>query len=137
MDAIETQVVLPVDVEEAWRLLSCPDDLAGWLGAEVELEPAPGRAGRVRDHDGTEHQLVVSTVDVGQRIAWHWWTDDDPGQVSHVEISLVPAETGTTVRVVEELVGESPVAQARAGEAWSHRLLHLEALLLVAAAVRG
>ena len=42
------------------------------------------------------------------------------------------------MRVVEELVGATPVAQARrAGEAWSHRLLHLEALLLVAAAVRG
>ena len=54
-----------------------------------------------------------------------------------MEISLVPAAEGTTVRVVEELVGATPVAQAQAGEAWSHRLLHLEALLLIAAAVRG
>ena len=41
------------------------------------------------------------------------------------------------MRVVEGLVGATPVAQAQAGEAWSHRLLHLEALLLIAAAVRG
>jgi hypothetical protein len=33
----------------------------------------------------------------------------------------------------------APVATARAAnaDAWSHRLLHLEALLLLAAAVRG
>jgi hypothetical protein len=39
---------------------------------------------------------------------------------------------------VEELLpAPTAVAQARASEAWAHRLLHLEALLLVAAAVRG
>lgn len=137
MDAIERRVTLPVELEEAWKLLTCPDDLPAWLGAAVELDPTPGQAGRVIDHDGTVRRLVVDTVDSGQRIAWTWWTEDDPDQVSHVEIDLVPTETGTTVRVVEALVGAPSGTQARAGEAWSHRLLHLEALLLVAAAVRG
>ena len=141
MDAIERQVTLPVGLEEAWRLLTRADDLAAWLGPEVELDPTPGRTGRVVEHDGTERRLVVESVEERRRIAWRWWSDRDPADVSHVEISLVPAEHGTTVRVVEELVEAAPVAQARAsaiaGEAWSHRLLHLEALLLVAAAVRG
>ena len=137
MDAIERRVTLPVELEEAWRLVTCPEDLRGWLGAEVELEAAPGGTGRVREHDGTVRRLVVDAAEAGRRLAWHWWTEDDPAQVSHVEISLVPAATGTEVLVVEELVDASPVAQARAGEAWSHRLLHLEALLLVAAAVRA
>ena len=137
MDAIEREVTLPVELEEAWGLLTRPDDLPGWLGAEVELDPTPGEAGRVVDHDGTVRRLVVETVDAGRHIAWRWWSDEDPDEVSHVEISLVPTERGTSVRVVEELVGSAPVARARAGEAWSHRLLHLEALLLVAAAVRG
>ena len=82
-------------------------------------------------------RLVVDHVVPGRRLAWHWWDDDAPEQSSRVEITVVPVEQGTAVRVVEELVGATPVAQARAGEAWSHRLLHLEALLLVAAAVRG
>jgi len=137
MDAIERQVTLPVDVDEAWELLTRPDDLPGWLGAEVELDPAPGRSGRVLDDDGTLRRLVVDTVDDGRRIAWRWWTDEAPHEVTQVEITLLPATGGTTVRVVEQLSCSTPMARARAGEAWSHRLLHLEALLLVAAAVRG
>jgi uncharacterized protein YndB with AHSA1/START domain len=137
MDAIERQVTLPVDLEDAWALLTDPNDLPGWLGAEVALDPTPGEAGLVVDHDGTVRHLVIDTVDPGARIAWRWWTEDEPAAISHVEITLAPTAGGTNVRVVEELVGATRVAQARAGEAWSHRLLHLEALLLVAAAVRG
>src|SRR6187549_3944962 len=97
----------------------------------------PGASGRVVDHDGTERHVLVDVVDEGARITWRWWTDDAPQRTSQVEITLQPSPEGTAVRVVEELVGATPAAQAMAGEAWSHRLLHLEALLLVAAAVRG
>ena len=137
MDAVERQVTLPTDLEEAWALLTRPDDLAAWLGADVVLDPTPGAAGIVVAHDGSTRRLVVDAVDPGRRIAWRWWSDEAPEEPSRVEITLVPVDGGTSVRVVEELVGAAPVAQARAGAAWSHRLLHLEALLLVAAAVRG
>ena len=137
MDAIERHVTLPTDLEAAWDLLTRPEDLGAWLGAEVVLDPTPGAVGRVVEHDGSVRRLVVDSVEPGRRLAWHWWGDDGPEEGSRVEITLAPAEGGTAVRVVEALVGAPPAAQARAGEAWSHRLLHLEALLLVAAAVRG
>ena len=86
-------------------------------------------------------RCVVEEVDAGRRLSWRWWpSDDEPGAgASRVEITLTPAPAGTTVRVVETPLSAAPTATARAsaGEAWSHRLLHLEALLLVAAAVRG
>ena len=41
-------VTLPADLDEAWDLLTRPDDLAGWLGREVVLDPTPGAAGRGR-----------------------------------------------------------------------------------------
>jgi uncharacterized protein YndB with AHSA1/START domain len=137
MDAVERQVTLPTDLEEAWALLTRPDDLAAWLGADVVLDPTPGAAGLVVEHDGSTRRLVVEAVDPRRRIAWRWWSDDAPEEPSRVEITLAPVDGGTAVHVVEEVVGATPVAQARASEAWSHRLLHLEALLLVAAAVRG
>jgi uncharacterized protein YndB with AHSA1/START domain len=137
MDAVTREITLPVAVEEAWGLLTRPDDLAAWLGREVALDPTPGAAGRVVDHDGAVHRLVVDAVEPGRRLAWHWWDESSPAMSSHVEITVTPTEQGTAVRVIEALPGAAPVAQARAGEAWSHRLLHLEALLLVAAAVRG
>ncbi len=142
MDAVERHVTLPTDLEAAWELLTRPDDLAAWLGGEVVLDPTPGAAGALVDQDGTRRRLVVDEVDAGHRLTWRWWPEGDDTDASRVEITLVPADGGTLVRVVEELLPapSAPLraeARAAAGEAWSHRLLHLEALLLVAAAVRG
>jgi len=137
MDAVERHVTLEADLAEVWELLTRPDDLAGWLGAEVTLDPTPGTAGLVVDHDGTRRRLRVDEVDEGRRISWRWWVDgDDDGAASRVEITLTPADGGTRVDVVELPLPGSQ-ANASAGTAWSHRLLHLEALLLLAAAVRG
>jgi uncharacterized protein YndB with AHSA1/START domain len=138
METVERHVTLPAGLDEAWELLTDPDDLAAWLGREVALDPTPGAAGAVVDHDGTRRHLVVDEVDAGRRLAWRWWTDGDAAS-SRVEITLVPSDGGTEVRVVEQLLPSPTVARAsaKASEAWSHRLLHLEALLLVAAAVRG
>ena len=141
MEAVERHVTLPTDLDAAWELLTRPTDLADWLGREVALDPTPGAAGTVVDHDGTRRHLVVDDVDAGHRLAWRWWTDGD-SEPSRVEITLLPTRDGTLVRVVEQLLPTpshpgSVEAHARASEAWSYRLLHLEALLLVAAAVRG
>ena len=146
MDAVERHVTLPTNLDEAWELLTRPDDQAGWLGAEVQLDPTEGAGGLVVEQDGTRRRLVVDRVDAGQRLAWHWWIDgEDPSAASEVEITLAPTGEGTLVTVVERPLasasasasGSSAQASAAAGEAWSHRLLHLEALLLIAAAVRG
>lgn len=140
MDTVERHVTLPTDLLEAWELVTRPEDLAAWLGAEVALDPTPGASGEVVDHDGTRRRLVVDEVDRGRRLSWRWWAEDDDASPSRVEITLLPGPDGTEVRVVEELLAvpeQRAQAQAAAGEAWSHRLLHLEALLLVAAAVRG
>jgi uncharacterized protein YndB with AHSA1/START domain len=140
MEPIERQVTLPAELNEVWELLTRPDDLRAWLGDDVILDPTPGAAGRVIERDGTERRLVVEEADAGRRLSWRWWTDDEgPDTASRVEITLSPTDDGTLLRIVEQpLPGATAgVAQAHAGEAWSHRLLHLEALLLLAAAVRG
>ena len=144
-ETVERHVTLPTDLDEAWDLLTRPEELGAWLGDEVVLDPTPGATGTVLERDGTRRHLVVHDVEVGRRIAWRWWTDEpdaDGAGASHVEITLVPTDEGTLVHVVEQLAPQpTPARQAEArastAEAWSHRLLHLEALLLVAAAVRG
>jgi uncharacterized protein YndB with AHSA1/START domain len=135
METVERHVILPTDTSEAWDLLTRPDHLDAWLGEDVVLDPTPGAAGQLLDPDGTHRELVVDEVDEGRRLTWHWWSDGDDAS-SRVEITLLPTDGGTLVRVVETLLPRAE-ARASAGEAWSHRLLHLEALLLVAAAVRG
>ncbi len=138
METVERHVTLPASVEEVWHLLTGPEELRTWLGDDVVLDPTPGASGRVVERDGSERALVIEEVDEGRRLAWRWWLDgDDPAAASQVEITLTPTDDGTILRVVEERLPGTPIARAQAGEAWSHRLLHLEALLLVAAAVRG
>ncbi|MDP1820945.1 MAG: SRPBCC domain-containing protein [Acidimicrobiales bacterium] len=142
MDSIERHVTLDADLDEAWELLTRPEDLAGWLGADVAFDPTPGSAGLVVDHDGTRRHLTVDRVEQGRSISWRWWTDGDEQAASRVEITLVPTSGGTRVHVVEAPLPAAPSggavrARASAGTAWSHRLLHLEALLLLAASVRG
>lgn len=140
MEPVERQVTLPADPDEVWALLTDPADLEGWLGEDVQLDPSPGARGRVREHDGTVRHLVVEEVDEGRQLSWTWWPDHDdrPDASSRVAITLTPTEGGTVVHVVEQpLTASASAARACAEAGWSHRLLHLEALLLLAAAVRG
>lgn len=139
METVERQVTLPAAPDEVWGLLTRPEDLSAWLGDEVTLDPTPGAAGRVVERDGGERSLLVDEVVEGRRLSWRWWPEgDDPSAATRVEITLTPTTGGTLVRVVERaLPTPTSVARAGSGEAWSHRLLHLEALLLIAAAVRG
>lgn len=146
MEMIERHVTLPAGIDEVWDLLTRPDDLAAWLGDDVVLHPTPGAAGHVVERDGTARSLTVDEVEDGRRLSWRWWPDGDAsGAASRVEITLSPTSDGTLVHVVEQQLPGPPItgagavarASAAAGEAWSHRLLHLEVLLLVAAAVRG
>jgi uncharacterized protein YndB with AHSA1/START domain len=138
MDAVERQVTLPVSLDEAWELLTRADELAAWLGTDGTVAATPGATGAVVDPDGTVRHLVVEEVLAGRRLAWRWWEERAPEHVGCVEITVAPVADGTSVRVREVLARDAaPSASVRAGEAWSHRLLHLEALLLVAAAVRG
>ena len=143
METVERTVTLPTTIEEVWALLTRPDDLAAWLGAEVLLEPFAGAPGHVVDHDGSRRALVVEEVVQDHRLSWRWWREGEPVDASRVEITLAPTVDGTVLQVVEHPIqghhaapgGRGP--QASASSAWSHRLLHLEALLLLAAAVRG
>lgn len=142
---VTRSVTLPADLDTAWELLTDPAELATWLG-DADLRPEPGAAGHLVEEDGTRRRVVVDEVEEGRRLVWLWGEEDADGQVgavSRVELVLAPEEDGTTRLVVTEEPAEplSPQAsaahRARAGEAWSFRLLHLEALRLVAAAVRG
>lgn len=139
---VERSVTLDADVREAWELITTPDDLAGWLGTEVELDPTPGATGVVVDHDGTRRRLVIDEVEHESRISWRWWVDGDEHAASTVEITLSPATDGTRIAVVERPLPRPGSVTACASTqlvtraAWEHRLLHLELLVLLATSLR-
>lgn len=105
--AVEQSTEIDADLDEVWEVLTDPDALGRWLGREVELELAPGAAGRVVDPDGTVRQVLVTDVEDASRIAWHWWEDDGP--LTSVEITLSPTPSGTRV-AVQEIYAVAPRA---------------------------
>jgi len=143
METVERHVTLPTEPTEAWDLLTDPEELARWLGDEVDLDPTPGAPGRILERDGSDRHLIVEEVIEGHRLAWRWWREgDDPdASASRVEITLSPAPDGTLVRVVERPLSAPSTWQARTSlgpaAAWAHRLLHLEALVLLAVVAAG
>ena len=95
MPSVRREVVLPVDPERAWELITDPDELEGWLADEVELEPEEGGEVYVRFEDGEERWGTVEEVEPERRLAFVWGD-------SRVEWVLQPVPEGTRLVVVEQ-----------------------------------
>jgi uncharacterized protein YndB with AHSA1/START domain len=100
---VERSIELDADADEVWEAITQPDQLEGWLGDEVEIDMQPGGCGHVVDDDGVHREVLVTAVEPGRRLAWHWWAAG--GELSSVEITLVPLTTGTRIDVIELATG--------------------------------
>ena len=98
---------LPLDADEAWEAVT---ELEAWLVDDADLTLEPGEEGTLRLADGEERRAVVEEVEPRERLTFWWWADDAPA--THVELTLVPAVSGTLVRVVESGWTGAPVALA-------------------------
>ena len=94
MPSVRREVVLPVEPERAWELITDPSELEGWLADEVELEPEEGGDVHVRFEDGEERWGTVEEADPERRLVFQWGD-------SRVEWTLEPAVGGTRLVVVE------------------------------------
>ena len=101
MSTIRREIVLPVERDRAWELLTEPAELREWLADEVELEPEEGAPVRaVWFASGEEREGVVEEVEDRRRLRFRW-DDDATGVPSRVEWTLDDAPGGTIVRVEE------------------------------------
>jgi uncharacterized protein YndB with AHSA1/START domain len=116
MPSVTREVVLPVEPERAWELITDPDELVGWLGDEVELEPEEGAEVYVRFEDGEQRWGTVEEVDPERRLVFNWGD-------SRVEWTLAPAVGGTRLVVVERSL--APVVGPRMAALSAHASLCL------------
>ena len=107
MSCVTREVELPLEADEAWEAVT---ELEEWLVDDADLRLEPGEEGTLRLPDGEERRAVVEEVSPGSRLAFWWWTGDEPA--THVELTLVPAVSGTRVVVVESGRVAGPVALA-------------------------
>jgi uncharacterized protein YndB with AHSA1/START domain len=98
--SVRREIVLPVERDRAWELLTQPDELREWLADDVELEPEEGAPLRVAWNTGEEREGVVEEVDDGRRLRFRW-DDAATGIPSRVEWTLDDAPGGTRVTVEE------------------------------------
>ena len=105
---VTTERTIAADPEAVWDALTTDDGFAAWNGEGATIEPFPG--GRV---DTPERSGAVEFVDRPTDLHYRWWPDEDPDQVSTVELTVEPAVEGATVIVIERLV-LPPAGTARA-----------------------
>jgi uncharacterized protein YndB with AHSA1/START domain len=117
-ESVEREVLLPIPVEEAWEAVTEPAELEEWLADEVELDLEEGGAARFRWEDGTERTGTVEIVAEPVRLTFSWDDGTERG-ASSVDVTLIPVDEGTRVRVVETgpaaMAGRLPVLAARGG----------------------
>jgi uncharacterized protein YndB with AHSA1/START domain len=124
MTTVRREIVLPVERERAWELLTDPD----WLADDVEFEAEEGAPLRAAWDGGEERAGVVEEVDPERRIRFVWTGE---GDASEVEWILADAVSGTRLLVVERrLATYGPVAMAP----WEARLQMLLAGAVAVAA---
>ena len=106
MTTVRREIVLPVDPDRAWELITDPDELEGWLAEEVELDPEEGGEVRVEWEDGDSREGVVEEVEEGRRLAFVWgeepsrveWTLDPPCPAAPASSSSSAASRPSSAR---------------------------------------
>ena len=116
MSSVRREVVLPVDPDRAWELITEPEELERWLADDVELEPEEGGEVRVAWDDGERREGIVEEVDEGRRLVFVW--GDEP---SRVVWTLDPVPDGTRFVVTERSL--APVVGPRMAALAAHASL--------------
>ena len=102
------EIEIEADPGDVWTALTDARQLEDWFANEVELDPRPGGRGSFRWDNGEAREAEVELVDEGRRIVLRF--DDD----GIVDLSVVPSETGTVVRVRETTPSWSTALELRA-----------------------
>ena len=126
MSTVRREIVLPVERERAWELLTEPAELSEWLADDVDLLAEEGAPLRVEWANGDARAGVVEEVEELHRLRFRW-DDDATGIPSRVEWTLEDAPGGIRV-----LVEERPLVPIELPGGWRPRATEVTALAQVA-----
>ncbi|MGD0440956.1 MAG: TIGR03086 family metal-binding protein [Acidimicrobiales bacterium] len=129
----KTSVLVPLDPDETFALLTEPERLRRWQAVTARVELRAGGEYRWTIAPGHTASGTITELEPGKRVVftWGWEGSEDlaPG-ASTVTITLEPAQGGTLVNLVH--TGLTPEQAAGHLEGWNHY-----AERLVAAAQHG
>jgi uncharacterized protein YndB with AHSA1/START domain len=134
---VTREVLVDASVGDVWRALTDSEELSAWFGGSVTIDPRVGGAASFVEA-GARRSAVVEEVEDGRRLAFRWWSDDDPDAVSSVVFAVEEVGGATRVVVTETAPVTAPAASCAVGEAslhWADRLVGLELRFLRSAAL--
>jgi uncharacterized protein (TIGR03086 family) len=119
----EKSVVVPLNADETFALITEPDRLRRWQVITARVDLRAGGDYRWTIVPGHSAGGTITEVEPGKRVVFTWgWegsVDLPPGS-STVTITLEPSAGGTLVRLVHE--GLTDEHAASHGEGWNHYL---------------
>lgn len=109
--SIEREIHVEAPPEVVFEVISRPEHIREWWGAETDLEPQPGSAGELVWADGDDPRADVTAVTVvvaePPRLFSFRWThpageEAVNGNSLLVTFELVPSASGTQLRMTEK-----------------------------------
>jgi len=119
----EKSVVVPLNADETFALITEPDRLRRWQVITARIDLRAGGDYRWTIVPGHSAGGIITEVEPGKRVVFTWgWegSADLPPGSSTVTITLEPSAGGTLVRLVHE--GLTDEQAASHGEGWNHYL---------------
>jgi uncharacterized protein YndB with AHSA1/START domain len=129
---VEREIEIAASPETVWEFLVDPEKAIRWMGCSASFDPRPGGQYRVEVVPGEVAVGEFVELDPPRRLVhtWGWdrgqMTSVPPGS-STVEIDLIPAGDGTTVRFRHSGLPDADARQKHA-HGWDHYLERLGAV---------
>jgi uncharacterized protein (TIGR03086 family) len=123
----DKSVVVPLDPDATFALITEPDRLRRWMAVAARVELRQGGDYRWTVTPGHTAAGTVVDVEPGKRVVYTWgWEDGDPAPGgSTVTVTLTPVDAGTEVRLVHDGLNDEQAAHHAVG--WNHFLDRLVA----------
>jgi uncharacterized protein YndB with AHSA1/START domain len=122
---VEHEIRIDARPETVFAFFTDPAKMVRWMGSEATLDPRPGGICRIDfKRDVGEAAVLGEFVEVVpyERVVFTWGWEPDPFGVpprsTQVEVTLVPDDGATVVRLVHRQLPEKAVGVHRAG--WEH-----------------
>ncbi|SCL34473.1 transcriptional regulator, ArsR family [Micromonospora rhizosphaerae] len=120
-------VVLPVDIDEAFALITEPERLRRWQTVSARVDLRVGGDYRWTITPGHVASGTFREIEPGKRVVFGWGWEGNPDlapDTSTVSITLEPVADGTQVTLTHE--GLTDEQAAMHAEGWNHYLGRLE-----------
>jgi uncharacterized protein (TIGR03086 family) len=116
----EKSVVVPLDPDATFALITQPDRLRRWMAVAARVELRPGGDYRWTVTPGHTAAGTIVDVEPGKRVVFSWgWEDGDPAPGgSKVTVTLTPVAAGTEVRLEHDGLTDEQAAHHAVG--WNH-----------------